>query len=99
MTAFIQQIYQDQIRERVGLLTNCFYRNNERLQDESEPVRVLRLSLCEMLTYLDCRGVEKSPHHVLTAAVGRQVERGQTTLAGQLSHQALGLGCRDLTLS
>ena len=65
----------------------------------SQSQTVRGLSRCEMLTYLDSRGVEKSSHHVLTAAVGRQVERGQPALAGQLSHQALGLGCRDLTLS
>ena len=53
---------------------------------------------CLLLTrpHLDCRGVEEAPHHVLTAAVGRQVEWSETSLTGQFSHQALGLGCGDL---
>ena len=69
-------------------------RGEERPQYYWSGVRPLTLQ--DYKTYLDSRGVEKSSHHVLAAAVGRQVERGQTSLAGQLSHQALGLGCRDL---
>ena len=75
MTAFIQQIYQDQIRsererEREGLLTNCF---DKIMKDYKTSLRTVKVSECQMLSYLDRRGVEKSSHHVLTAAVGRQV--------------------------
>ena len=62
-----------------------------------EKTLTVRDARCE--TDLNSWRVEKSSNHVLTATVGRQVERGQTTLAGQFSHQALGLGCRDLRLS
>ena len=43
------------------------------MKDYKTSLRTVKVSECQMLSYLDRRGVEKSSHHVLTAAVGRQV--------------------------